>query len=642
MKSSSTALTAIPAPIVAGATSLKSQPQPPPPSTTKKVSVDLNLNFKSMRLANSGGGPATTTPAKKLDQLTVVDESKTTPFKEKEKETTASNIIGTNEATAPTIRRLGPIEKIYHGPVEPARCYIYRALIVETHIDLYEHLSIIRLAVHEWKKMHALLRCRIVTRNVRATNAVVVKEPHFAFASESRVNSLANVHLLYVKSPDDVAHNCDDIWKLLLERETTMPIDGDDELLWRLTFFRINKPQPQQQQQQPQQQHLKIYAVMLTFDHCIMDGRSSYTSLLQLFSLIEQIHTQRHAYKKLAAVSTRVLPPKEHIFAYRAPGAQAQVQREYVKAPGFLDTKAAASTAYVRLKHLTSREEEASVICSISASSGEHRPLVSLRDLVDIAKRNTSKFRTLVVNKASLARITAKCKQHQVKFTTFLNMALVLAVRMLYDKHGDGDGGKDETKTKPVAAINYTTNVSLREFGEYKRLVQATSASGSEGDADTLGCYVGLSFTRLTEPITFSDHHSAASSERSVEWTRQFWSTANKESAAFHANLVSGEFIHSICLPAKRKEPDEFFFHFGNSNLGVVPSSLAERKLIKVRHAFATGKYDKSNFLCWFSNLVVTIDEQLNWTMSFNANLIRQELISDIIDNLTRIINRLI
>jgi hypothetical protein len=143
--------------------------------------------------------------------------------------------------------------------------------------------------------------------------------------------------------------------------------------------------------------------------------------------------------------------------------------------------------------------------------------------------------------------------------------------------------------------------------------------------------FQGLSFNSFRDPLKFRDPN----------WISDFWSLARRDSIDFHARLDSGEFIHPIILPPKRKERDEFFYHFGNSNLGVLPSSITNTKLIKIRQAFATGRYSKENFLCWYSNLIATIDGQMCWTISFNTYFIRQELIDCLIDNLTKVIREL-
>ncbi len=200
--------------------------------------------------------------------------------------------------------------------------------------------------------------------------------------------------------------------------------------------------------------------------------------------------------------------------------------------------------------------------------------------------------------------------------TTYVNIAVCLALRMMYEKH--------ENKTNQI--INYTTNVSLREFTEYKNYTKNYKLP------ESIGCYIGLSFSSFTEDLKFNENSSNS------EWVKDFWLKCKHETNTFHENLNKGEFIHSIHLPNKKKEFDDFFYHFGNSNLGVLKSEVSHSKLIKVRQAFATGRYAKENFLCWFTNLLATIDNQLCWTISYNSNMIREDVIDEIVHNLTKII----
>jgi hypothetical protein len=223
----------------------------------------------------------------------------------------------------------------------------------------------------------------------------------------------------------------------------------------------------------------------------------------------------------------------------------------------------------------------------------------------------------LVIQKNDLNRILKKCKENGVKLTTFLNMCLVLALRMIYEKYY-------QHYFKDYQTINFTTNISLREFDEYQM---------HNSDKNYVGCYIGLSMTSFRDRLSYYNNSN---------WINEFWRLTRKESNEFHEKLKRGDYIHSINLPAKRKERDEFFYHFGNSNLGVLDSSISSKKLIKVRQAFATGKYSKENFLCWFSNLIATVDNQLCWTISYNTYYMKQELINLIIENLTKIIKDLI
>jgi hypothetical protein len=497
------------------------------------------------------------------------------------------------------LRKLGQNEKIFHGQSDIHRSYIYRSFIITSEINLSENIDLVNKAIYEWKKLHPLLRCRVLSKTNPENNT---KEGYFAFAAEEKVRNVDNVKFLYYKSNSN--RTCEDVWKLLVERECTLPLDGENGLLWRMSFLEIkNLSKPGNPNY--------VYAVILAFDHSIMDGRSSYVALLQLFAIIEDLHSSTYKRQK----ENPLLPSKEEIFKHKRNDHQPQTPRYYLQAPKFLDMENAIKTTYVPLKYLSHEEESSGVIYT-----HDHKPYVTVRELVNISKMSNSKFRTLVIHKTELAAILKKCKEHGVKLTSFLNMCLILALRMMYEKH-DKIGNTNESNEDQL--INYSINISLREFPEYQ-------AYNPEKNS-TIGCYIGLSFNSFGTPLRASGPN----------WTGEFWRVAKEESDEFHHKLDQGEFINSIHLPAKKREKQEFFYHFGNSNLGVLPSTLKGKKMIRVKQTFATSKYSKENFLCWFSNLIATIDNQMCWTISYNTSTIRQEVINMLIENLTKIIKEL-
>ncbi|RNA39514.1 hypothetical protein BpHYR1_050367 [Brachionus plicatilis] len=485
------------------------------------------------------------------------------------------------------LRKLGLNERIFHGISDTNRSYIYRTVIINTKINLFKNTPVIFKSIDEWKSMHPLLRCRVFTAN----------DKYFAYASEETIKSNSNVNLYRYQS--NHVTSCDDIWKLLVEREMTLPLNGRNGLLWRLTFFHVKTVAKSDMEE-------FYYAVILTFDHSIMDGRSSYSSLLQLFSLIE------NNYSKIEnkIIEKPLLPAKEDLFK---PIFNEKFQIDYYsKRPDFL--VASNSDAYIRLKKLTCEEEAKGVVYS-----HENFPVTTVKELIQISKENNSKFRSLVIQKTDFDRIIQKCKENKVKITMFLNMCLVQAVRLLYEKFDDE---LNYLIQEPV--IHFATNISLREFEEY--------TNQSKDKNETIGCYISLAFSSYDMPMSYGTRN----------WEHNFWSLCQNETEMFHSRLKNREFIHSIRLPNKKKNFDEFFYHFGNSNLGILDSSISEKKLIRVKQTFATCKFSKENSLCWFTNLMATIDSQLCWTISFNSCFISQEMIGLLIDNLTQIIKQLI
>lgn len=414
------------------------------------------------------------------------------------------------------LRKLGQNERIFHGPNDKSRSYIFRTVIITSEIDLYNNIDLVYDSIEQWKSIHPLLRCRVTTLpDMFNESANLTKEKYFSYATNAKLKSMDNVEFLYYNS-NCSTKQCEDIWKLLVERETSLSLDGENGLLWRLTFFQIKNVSKTEG---------FSYAVILTFDHSIMDGRSSYTSLLQLFSIIEDLYT--NSFKKQKENS--LLPCKEDIYKDRLSDHSKAQTTEYLKAPDFLDIENAHKSSYVRLKYLTPDEEAYGMIYTF-----DNKPFLSIKSLIEMSKGNNSKFRTLIVHKAELTKLLKKCKENGVKLTTFLNMSIILALRMIYERF------ESEYFLQSEPVINYTTNISLREFPEYKNY--SSDKNGS------IGCYIGLSLNRFEESFRYN----------SPNWVNDFWTKAHRESEVFHEKLDKGEFIHSIHLPSRKKEKMNF------------------------------------------------------------------------------------
>lgn len=124
-------------------------------------------------------------------------------------------------------------------------------------------------------------------------------------------------------------------------------------------------------------------------------------------------------------------------------------------------------------------------------------------------------------------------------------------------------------------------------------------------------------------------------------WIKELWDYSRNESTEFHKRLNKGQFIAPITLMTPRKT-DEFFYHFANSNIGVMKSSETKSQLIRIKQSFTTARYNKENNFCWFTNLLATINNQLCWTISFNSHFVSQQLTTCIISNISKIIKEII
>lgn len=246
-----------------------------------------------------------------------------------------------------------------------------------------------------------------------------IKENYFAFKSAvNSQNEFENIKFLKYNSNHQQDYGFDEIWKLLVEHETTL-YSEDDSLLWRLTFFNIKH----------QGTHRHHYAIIMTYNHCIMDGRSSYNSILQLLAFIENIHTKNYKPEGRKVV-TNILPSKEEIFKNRPRMVPEQFLGDiYLKTPAFFDKLKAQDSAYIPLKYLTAEEEDKGMIYN-----HDNTPYMTVKSLVEVSKTINSKFRTMVISPKDLSAILALCKANGTKLTSFLNLVIIMALKLVYNK----------------------------------------------------------------------------------------------------------------------------------------------------------------------------------------------------------------
>ena len=486
------------------------------------------------------------------------------------------------------IRKLGMLEQSCRGIDFESRVYVCRSLLISSEIDIYKDIDLVKKAIKKWMCMNTFLRCIVAKRKAADSDKL---EEYFALPSDDKMTNFENVKFLYYnsKSRDETF---DQIWKLLVEKEKVVPF-GDASLLWRLTFLQI-KCMPESFK------GTFHYILTLTYDHSIMDGKSSYTQLLKLIALVENM---KNLNLESEPMETYIPPCKEEVFKNRPPMPEQPAGNCYIKTPEFLDVKNASHSAYVRLENLSLEEEEHGLVYT-----HENKPFVSVKELIQISKEIYSKFRTFIIAESELGKLLQKCRQNETKLTSLLNMIIILALKRFYLSNGD-----EQTKHDPITFANI---VSLRELEEFKLL-----------KPDTLGYFASIYLNAFRDKNALSG----------TDWQKELWLLAQQESKSFHILLNNGQFTQPIWLTIPKAE-NEFWYHFANTNLGVVDSSLTENRLIRVEQTFTSLKYP-ANQSYWFINMLATVNNQLCWTVHFDSHYIKQEFISIIIQNIRQIIH---
>jgi hypothetical protein len=185
--------------------------------------------------------------------------------------------------------------------------------------------------------------------------------------------------------------------------------------------------------------------------------------------------------------------------------------------------------------------------------------------------------------------------------------------------------------------IKYTTNVSMRQYPEFKEIAKDFRLQQS-----CLGAYIGLIFDTFDESLKGKNSKNELDINHK-DWIEDFWRYAVNESIRLHQNVETNDPFYPLYVPKDKKcDKNEFLFHFCHSNIGRMASSLTEEKLIKIKHYYTSGKYSVAlgySKFCWFANLIATVDGTLSWAITYNSSFIKNEIIDLIIENILKIIS---
>jgi hypothetical protein len=322
---------------------------------------------------------------------------------------------GTNDFIE--LRRLGTNESIFHGDNPTSRSFILRASFISSVFDLYSNKGKQTLkGINEWKRLNPLLQARIITKTDPQTNKQI---HHFVLPKQIEEDN-DNIKLLRYENSSNKISN--DLWKLILDLEsTTTPNNTELQVPWKLTFL-----QHRDGQSLPNSKH--TYFIILTYHHAIMDGKSSYMALLELFSILEGIYTKTYQSQKDSLKT--ILPSREDIFKNRTLGPipESRLTKEYIQAPRFLDVDNAPATSYRRLKNITDDDEATGRLYQIN---NEDSLFITVKQLIEISKTLPTRLRTIIIKKVEFDKVVANCRLNNCKMTSFISLVVIKAMRMV-------------------------------------------------------------------------------------------------------------------------------------------------------------------------------------------------------------------
>jgi hypothetical protein len=240
---------------------------------------------------------------------------------------------------------------------------------------------------------------------------------------------------------------------------------------------------------------------------------------------------------------------------------------------------------------------------------------LTLRDLIE---QSNSKFVTktngFVLESDRFCAILKYCKKHETKLTGCLNTITALATFKLYKSH-------------------MPNNVDLYDIIQYHCLVNLRPFLQPPLDNLASGYWATVFNCELnTKDLTKIDSST-------------FWKLAKCESDSIHTRISNKEHFESAKLDTALLIDIENEFqngstHFALSNLGSMTTE--SKNFIEIdEHYFGTSCQAKRWTSLIFHGLC-TINNRLCWSITYNSELIRDEIVEELIQNLNEIIDEII
>jgi hypothetical protein len=446
---------------------------------------------------------------------------------------------------------------------------------IRTQIDLSKSLDTLAKAIFEWKRLNPFLRSKIIIDG---------SELYFAqILNEDNETSLENVQVLSFDSDNEK-----DVEKylieLLVEREMCTNFDLFKQLFWRIIFFK----------NATQKSSSFEYTIIFTAHHFCCEAKYKYLCLIELLNLIEDIHSERYVSNR---EPFRVLGALEDLFPMKK---REHLEFSFPKMPTFIDMNEAK-------KRSIESEHYAKVLPNISnkwiKSHLSNQRQIAIEHLLENAVKNNSKFKFIKFEREKFERIERECKRLNIKLNGCLNMILVKAHKLFYDKY----------ERKSIEKIHYFNSVSLRQFL-------------NEDNAQHLFYLVS----------NFYKEHEFKSGEN-------FWHEAKVESSAFHSRLNAREYLHDWKWSDCGFGEDEMCFDYFCANLGVLPASVKDKNeaLIQVFESYDVMNIGPESRDGIVSVITSTIEKNLFISLMFNSFFITEECVDYLCESILNVMDSL-
>jgi hypothetical protein len=348
------------------------------------------------------------------------------------------------------IRKLGAFETYFHNEIEDDAFINATSLKFSSEIDLFANKDVITKAVSMLKQIQPFLSSKVVCDNQG--------NKYFAYESDNTIEQINNVTYLYYKSntidQSISTDECHDYWKFLFEYELQNPIDWQNGPMWRLMLISTNNNKINQFQKYE-------YNLIITVTHAIFDGLSAFSTLINLFYLIESVYTNKLNMKLIREMPV-VACIENHVENFLIKEENLTIKNVtyrtldgFKRPTGFTINQINGSTAPHREFYLPTDEKDIKKLKMGSFyNAHDHTEYISLAKLLDNSQHGVTNFYFKLFEGEKNKIFLTKCKEKGTKVTGAFNAMFVIAWRMVYAKfHLINDIDPRQTK------INYSTIV---------------------------------------------------------------------------------------------------------------------------------------------------------------------------------------
>ena len=213
----------------------------------------------------------------------------------------------------------------------------------------------------------------------------------------------------------------------------------------------------------------------------------------------------------------------------------------------------------------------------------------SLNDLIEISKKNYSKNRKFELTDSVSTKLIKKCKANNIKFTSCLNLIIIISFIKLYKLNG-----------LDLNEIVYYVSVCLRNSKNVFNVEKI--------DDEVMGYYNGGIIS------VFNNYY-----QNIEDLVKNFWSESKKLSDDLHKNLTNnvGKFCPKLAKVYDREK--ELSFHFGISNIGAQLNFLTKGKFIEITKSYFCANMKPIVIDKFCFNYITTINGKIFWGIGFNA-----------------------